>query len=92
MLDLTTYGPSLEPLGPDYKLPVVAESTPPFKYSLYAVSNHYGSLTSGHYTAFVGDTDNQHWSKFDDSKATPMDPGQVVVSSPFSFDEIFLYL
>jgi len=81
MIDLTTYGPKLDGPLAENKLPIIAESTPPFRYSLYAVANHYGSLTSGHYTAFVGDTDNQHWSKFDDSKATPMDPNQVVVCS-----------
>lgn len=25
---------------------------PPYKYDLYAVTNHTGSLTGGHYTAY----------------------------------------
>lgn len=47
---------------------------PPFKYKLFAVANHFGNLTSGHYTAYVykdkssGKTKN--WCYFDDTKVT----------------------
>lgn len=36
-----------------------------FIYDLYAVSQHYGSLRGGHYTAVAKEGDS--WSKFDDS-------------------------
>lgn len=36
------------------------------KYELFAVSNHYGGLGGGHYTAYAKVQDNQ-WYKFDDS-------------------------
>lgn len=45
----------------------------PFKYKLYGVVNHFGNLTTGHYTSYVhkkGKGGNG-WYYFDDSKFTP---------------------
>ncbi|KAK6343698.1 ubiquitin-specific protease doa4 [Orbilia blumenaviensis] len=86
-VDLTRYVPP--PLDPKdtpggVVLPKNSEVTPPFYYSLYAVTNHYGSLTSGHYTAFVrvgggtGGREGGVWNKFDDTKATKMEGEDVV--------------
>lgn len=36
----------------------------PLIYDLYAVSNHYGQLIGGHYTAFAKNQDT--WYKFND--------------------------
>ncbi|XP_058000444.1 ubiquitin carboxyl-terminal hydrolase 8-like isoform X2 [Hevea brasiliensis] len=35
-----------------------------YRYMLYAISNHYGSMGGGHYTAFVHPLDypGRHWS------------------------------
>ncbi|KAG0288002.1 ubiquitin-specific protease doa4 [Dissophora globulifera] len=42
-------------------------------YDLYAVSNHSGEVSSGHYTACVrGETPNS-WINFDDSRVSPCD-------------------
>jgi ubiquitin carboxyl-terminal hydrolase 4/11/15 len=35
-------------------------------YDLFAISNHYGSLNGGHYTAYAKNIDNK-WYEFDDS-------------------------
>jgi len=35
-------------------------------YSLYAVSNHSGSLYSGHYTAYARNPDSHQWHLFND--------------------------
>ncbi|KAK6462309.1 hypothetical protein DFJ63DRAFT_305946 [Scheffersomyces coipomensis] len=47
---------------------------PPFRYKLYGVANHYGNLTTGHYTSYVyKQSDNKKtrgWCYFDDSKVT----------------------
>lgn len=47
---------------------------PPFRYKLYGVANHYGTLTTGHYTAYVHkESDNKKtrgWCYFDDTKVT----------------------
>eukprot|EP00347_Sterkiella_histriomuscorum_P019890 403339921 len=40
------------------------------KYDLYAVSNHYGSLHGGHYTAFAQNPITSKWYEFDDSHVT----------------------
>lgn len=54
-----------------------------FGYDLFAVSNHYGSMSFGHYTAFAKSwTDGNGelhpgWYSFDDSLVTPAMPGQV---------------
>ncbi|GMF27623.1 unnamed protein product [Phytophthora fragariaefolia] len=52
-------------------------------YDLFAVSNHYGSMGFGHYTAFAkswNDGDGEMfpgWYSFDDSLVSPAMPGQV---------------
>ncbi|CAH0479984.1 unnamed protein product [Peronospora belbahrii] len=54
-----------------------------FYYDLFAVSNHYGSMGFGHYTAFAKswkDGDGElypGWYSFDDSVVTPVMPNQV---------------
>ena len=35
-------------------------------YDLYAISNHYGSLNGGHYTAFCKNPIAGKWYEFDD--------------------------
>ncbi len=37
-------------------------------YELYAVSNHYGGLGGGHYTAFA--KNDGQWYEFDDSRVS----------------------
>jgi len=41
-------------------------------YDLYAVSNHYGGLGGGHYTAFGKNLLDQQWYHLDDSQVTPL--------------------
>lgn len=41
--------------------------TNPIIYDLYAVSNHYGSLNGGHYTAYAYNSVLQKWFDFNDS-------------------------
>lgn len=36
-------------------------------YDLFAVSNHMGSLSGGHYTAIARNFKTQQWFEFDDS-------------------------
>ncbi|KAF1885501.1 hypothetical protein Lal_00029390 [Lupinus albus] len=42
-----------------------------YRYMLYAISNHYGSMGGGHYTAFVHHGGDQ-WYDFDDSHVHPI--------------------
>jgi ubiquitin carboxyl-terminal hydrolase 8 len=82
-LNLTEYVPP--PLPPEemdkHDVQPTAETTSPFIYDLYGIANHYGTLHGGHYTAFVKNPYKGVWNSFDDSKATPMDESQVVVST-----------
>ncbi|CAG9334234.1 unnamed protein product [Blepharisma stoltei] len=41
-------------------------------YDLYAISNHYGSLDGGHYTAYAKNHENGRWYEFDDSHVSPI--------------------
>jgi len=41
-------------------------------YDLYAVSNHYGGMGGGHYTAYARNLINQRWYDLDDSSVTPL--------------------
>lgn len=48
-------------------------------YQLLAVSNHYGTMHGGHYTAFAKNVYDKKWYKFDDQYVTEMSPREVVV-------------
>ncbi|KAJ9103206.1 hypothetical protein QFC21_002629 [Naganishia friedmannii] len=78
-LDLTRYIPpspaqldGKHPSGPVNPM----SSTGPFLYDLFAISNHMGSLSNGHYTAFVNSS--KGWQYCDDSKVTRASEGDVV--------------
>lgn len=84
-LDLTNYMPPPLPPGADHSelnggLPMSPDDPrtqlPPYRYDLYGVTNHYGNLSSGHYTAYVSSRGG--WLSCDDSSVKPCDPKQVV--------------
>ena len=54
----------------------------PQVYDLYAVSNHFGGLGGGHYTAYAKNAENGQWYGFNDSSVSRIDsdPGQTIVS------------
>ncbi|XP_078430807.1 ubiquitin-specific protease 8 [Wolffia australiana] len=64
-LDLSSYV-ARSPAGDDG-----GRRRPPH-YALFAVSNHYGSMGGGHYTAFVHHAGHGQWYDFDDQAVTPM--------------------
>ena len=47
-----------------------ADDVPQVIYDLYAVSNHYGSLGGGHYTAFCKNPIADTWFEFDDAQVS----------------------
>jgi ubiquitin carboxyl-terminal hydrolase 4/11/15 len=53
------------------------------KYDLFAVSNHYGSSGSGHYTAFCKNFVNKAWFCFDDTKVTRLDDDKIVSNAAY---------
>lgn len=52
-------------------------------YDCIAVSNHYGSLAFGHYTAYAKNFETGHWYDYNDSSVSTIrgDPESEVVSS-----------
>lgn len=56
----------------------------PLIYDCFAVSNHFGGVGGGHYTAFGKNCFNGQWYDFDDSHASPVSESKVVTSAAYS--------
>ncbi|XP_055881361.1 ubiquitin carboxyl-terminal hydrolase 15-like [Biomphalaria glabrata] len=52
-------------------------------YDLIAVTNHYGGLGGGHYTAFAMNKDDGNWYYFDDSSVTSSSEESVVTKAAY---------
>ncbi|KAJ3671901.1 hypothetical protein LUZ60_007980 [Juncus effusus] len=52
-------------------------------YDLYALSNHYGSMASGHYTAHIKLLDENKWYSFDDSHVSQISIEEVRSSAAY---------
>ncbi|KAG1735883.1 uncharacterized protein EDB91DRAFT_1143324 [Suillus paluster] len=81
-LDLTNYMPPALPPGMHNSsasgigIDDPRVQTPPYKYDLYGVTNHFGNLSNGHYTAFIASRGG--WLYCDDSRVTPTDAKDIV--------------
>ncbi|XP_034077166.1 ubiquitin carboxyl-terminal hydrolase 8 isoform X1 [Gymnodraco acuticeps] len=53
------------------------------RYSLYGVSNHYGGLDGGHYTAYCKNGPKQRWYKFDDHEVMEISTPSVKSSAAY---------
>uniref|UniRef100_A0A665V625 Ubiquitin carboxyl-terminal hydrolase 8 n=1 Tax=Echeneis naucrates TaxID=173247 RepID=A0A665V625_ECHNA len=53
------------------------------RYSLYGVSNHYGGLDGGHYTAYCKNAERQRWYKFDDHEVSEISTSTVKSSAAY---------
>ncbi|EFX64527.1 hypothetical protein DAPPUDRAFT_66136, partial [Daphnia pulex] len=47
------------------------------RYKLYAVSNHYGTMDAGHYTAYCKNAEYNKWFKFDDQDVMEISGNEV---------------
>ncbi|KAG5255304.1 ubiquitin carboxyl-terminal hydrolase family protein [Salix suchowensis] len=52
-------------------------------YELFAISNHYGGLGGGHYTAFAKLIDENRWYSFDDSRVSPVNEADIKTSAAY---------
>lgn len=52
-------------------------------FNLYAVSNHFGSLEGGHYTAVCYSKHMKRWYKYDDQDVTSINEGLVQSSAAY---------
>ncbi|XP_010455453.1 PREDICTED: ubiquitin carboxyl-terminal hydrolase 10 [Camelina sativa] len=54
-----------------------------YVYELYAVSNHYGGLGGGHYTAYAKLIDDNKWYHFDDSHVSSANESEIKTSAAY---------
>ncbi|KAL0700339.1 hypothetical protein Bca4012_056461 [Brassica carinata] len=54
-----------------------------YLYELYAISNHYGGLGDGHYTAYAKLMDENKWYEFDDSRVSAVDESDIKSSAAY---------
>ncbi|XP_052138964.1 ubiquitin carboxyl-terminal hydrolase 8-like [Oryza glaberrima] len=52
-------------------------------YRLYAISNHYGSMGGGHYTAYVYHEGKKGWFDFDDRHVGPISEESIKTSAAY---------
>ncbi|CAJ1049426.1 ubiquitin carboxyl-terminal hydrolase 8 [Xyrichtys novacula] len=53
------------------------------RYNLYGLSNHYGGLDGGHYTAYCKNAPKQRWYKFDDHEVSDISTSSVKSSAAY---------
>ncbi|KAM5235535.1 ubiquitin carboxyl-terminal hydrolase 8-like [Ctenodactylus gundi] len=53
------------------------------RYNLFSVSNHYGGLDGGHYTAYCRNAARQRWFKFDDHEVSDISVSSVKSSAAY---------
>ncbi|GLT64638.1 hypothetical protein SLA2020_371180 [Shorea laevis] len=54
-----------------------------YVYELYAISNHYGGLGGGHYTAYAKLVDEDKWYHFDDSHVDAVTEAEIKTSAAY---------
>ncbi|KAE8055031.1 hypothetical protein FH972_011901 [Carpinus fangiana] len=62
---------------------VKSKDGPSHMYELYAISNHYGGLGGGHYTAYAKLIDENRWYHFDDSHVSPVNEAEIRTSAAY---------
>ncbi|KAK6635733.1 hypothetical protein RUM44_000987 [Polyplax serrata] len=62
---------------------VSVENQKHINYDLYAISNHYGTMEGGHYTAFCKSPVYKRWYKFDDHEVFEIAPCEVKTSAAY---------
>lgn len=57
---------------------VVKSKSPRYtRFNLFAVSNHYGTMDAGHYTAYCKNPEYNRWFKFDDQDVMEINGNEV---------------
>ena len=53
-------------------------------YDLFAISNHYGNMGFGHYTAFAKNPGDGLWYEFDDSTVSRVDQDSIITEAAYN--------
>lgn len=54
------------------------------EYELYAIVNHFGTLLSGHYTAFCRNFLDSRWYEFNDSKVESIKESEIITRNAYA--------
>ncbi|XP_071553488.1 uncharacterized protein [Temnothorax nylanderi] len=77
-VDFPLTGFNLKPyLVMENTIAIMSNNIRNYNYSLYAISNHYGTMDGGHYTAYCKNATQNKWYKYDDQTVTEVSPSQV---------------
>jgi len=66
----------------EYVISSKQKNTIPLVYDLFGVSNHYGQLQAGHYTAFV--KNQGQWYRFNDDIVDEVDESVIVSNAAYN--------
>eukprot|EP01017_Pseudomicrothorax_dubius_P040537 TRINITY_DN6355_c0_g2_i4.p1 TRINITY_DN6355_c0_g2~~TRINITY_DN6355_c0_g2_i4.p1 ORF type:complete len:147 (-),score=30.07 TRINITY_DN6355_c0_g2_i4:209-649(-) len=69
--------------GLDLSNHILGRCDQPPIYDLFAVSNHYGGMGGGHYTAYAMNFKDKLWYEFDDSHVSKTSPDNVVTAAAY---------
>ena len=69
--------------GLDLKNYILGKCDENLIYDLFAISNHYGGMGGGHYTAFAKNHFEDAWYDFNDSTVSKQDPNELVTEAAY---------
>jgi ubiquitin carboxyl-terminal hydrolase 4/11/15 len=69
--------------GLDMRRYILGQSEDSPMYDLFAISNHFGGLGGGHYTAFAKNQQKDAWFDFNDSSVSRQDPNELVTEAAY---------
>ena len=72
------------PMEMDMSKYVTAKDGKSMIYDCYGISNHFGGMGGGHYTAYAINPLDKEWYEFDDSSVSKVDPQRVVTSAAYN--------
>ena len=55
-----------------------------YVYDLFGISNHYGGMGGGHYTAFAKNWKENQWYHFDDSSCSKTSASRIVTDAAYN--------
>ncbi len=67
-----------------YILHKSSDSGEGYIYDLFGISNHYGGLGGGHYTAFAKNWKDEQWYSFDDSSCSKTSASRIVTDAAYN--------
>lgn len=83
VVDFPLEGLDFSQFLPELPADPAAPATPPI-YDLYAISNHYGSMGGGHYTAYAKHRSDGRWYNYDDRSVSPVsDPQSIKTAAAY---------